>query len=163
MVERFFRDLTDPRIRRGLFRSVSQLTAAIEDYLAQHNQQPTPFIWPAGQHAQQQRAQHVAFGRCVGTAVVERTILDPILEQAGGLEEFDEVGHLPEGGHGGVGVPAQAHRAAVSLHGSHRSAADYGLAAGRSLWVKLPGSLFLCHRLQYQLLASPKLPSNCRI
>ena len=34
----------------------------------------------ASEHAEQQRAQHVALGRRVGTAVVERTILDPILE-----------------------------------------------------------------------------------
>ena len=47
MVERFFRDLTDKRIRRGVFRSGKELTAAIEDYIAQHNQQPKPFIWTA--------------------------------------------------------------------------------------------------------------------
>ena len=47
MVERFFRDLTDKRIRRGVFRGVSELTAAIEDYLAQHNRQAKPFIWTA--------------------------------------------------------------------------------------------------------------------
>ena len=47
MVERFFRDLTAKRIRRGVFRSVKELTAAIEDYIAQHNQQPKPFIWTA--------------------------------------------------------------------------------------------------------------------
>ena len=47
MVERFFRDLTNKRIRRGVFRSVKELTTAIEDYIAQHNQQPKPFIWTA--------------------------------------------------------------------------------------------------------------------
>ena len=47
MVERFFRDLTDKRIRRGVFRSVSELNAAIDDYLAVHNQHPKPFIWTA--------------------------------------------------------------------------------------------------------------------
>ena len=47
MVERFFRDLTDKQIRRGVFRSVSELTAAIDDYVAHHNQQPKPFIWTA--------------------------------------------------------------------------------------------------------------------
>ena len=68
----------------------------------------------AGEHAQQQRAPYVALGWLVGTAGVERTIPDPILEQAGGLEEFDEVGHLPASRQGGVGVPAPAPRAAVS-------------------------------------------------
>jgi transposase len=45
MVERFFRDLTENRLRRGIFRSVEDLIAAIEDYLAQHNKDPKPFIW----------------------------------------------------------------------------------------------------------------------
>lgn len=47
MVERFFRDLTTRRIRRGVFRSVAELIAAIEDYIRHHNQQPKPFIWTA--------------------------------------------------------------------------------------------------------------------
>ena len=47
MVERFFRDVTDQRIRRGVFRSVAELEHAISDYLAQHNRQPKPFIWTA--------------------------------------------------------------------------------------------------------------------
>ena len=38
MVERFFRDLTNKRIRRGVFRSVKELTTAIEDHIAQYNQ-----------------------------------------------------------------------------------------------------------------------------
>lgn len=47
MVERFFRDLTTQRIRRGVFRSVDELIAAIEDYIHNHNQHPKPFIWTA--------------------------------------------------------------------------------------------------------------------
>lgn len=47
MVERFFRDLTTRRLRRGIFQSVEALVAAIEDYLRQHNQAPKPFIWTA--------------------------------------------------------------------------------------------------------------------
>ena len=47
MVERFFRDLTENRVRRGVFRSVTELEQAITDYLEQHNQQPKPFIWTA--------------------------------------------------------------------------------------------------------------------
>lgn len=45
MVERFFRDLTQNRLRRGVFRSVGELIAAIEEYLARHNEAPKPFIW----------------------------------------------------------------------------------------------------------------------
>jgi hypothetical protein len=44
---RFFRDITENRIRRGVFRSVDELEAAIQDYLAKHNAKPKPFIWTA--------------------------------------------------------------------------------------------------------------------
>ncbi len=45
MVERFFRDITTERIRRGVFTSVPELIAAIDDYIAHHNIKPKPFIW----------------------------------------------------------------------------------------------------------------------
>lgn len=45
MVERFFRDLTVNRLRRGVFRSVGDLVAAIEEYLEHHNRNPKPYIW----------------------------------------------------------------------------------------------------------------------
>jgi transposase len=47
MVERFFRDLTAHRVRRGVFRSVPDLVTAIQDYVAHHNQAPKPFIGTA--------------------------------------------------------------------------------------------------------------------
>jgi transposase len=47
MVERFFRDITTKRIRRGVFPSVRNLVAAIKDYIAEHNLAPKPFIWTA--------------------------------------------------------------------------------------------------------------------
>ena len=47
MIERFFRDLTCNRVRRGVFHSVPELVAAIQGYIAQHNQQPKPFVWTA--------------------------------------------------------------------------------------------------------------------
>ena len=47
MVERFFRDLTVNRLRRGVFHSVPELVAALEKYMAQHNRAPKPFIWTA--------------------------------------------------------------------------------------------------------------------
>ena len=45
MVERFFRDITVNRLRLGVFTSVSELTAAIDEYIAHHNTNPKPFIW----------------------------------------------------------------------------------------------------------------------
>jgi transposase len=45
MVERFFRDLATERLRRGVFTSVPELIAAIDDYIAHHNTDPKPFIW----------------------------------------------------------------------------------------------------------------------
>jgi len=47
LVERFFRELTDKAIRRGVFPSVPHLIAAIEDYLVAHNADPKPFEWTA--------------------------------------------------------------------------------------------------------------------
>lgn len=47
MVERFFRDLTIDRLRRGVFRSVPELVSAIKHYVATHNKDPKPFIWTA--------------------------------------------------------------------------------------------------------------------
>jgi transposase len=45
MVERFFRDLTTERLRRGVFTSVPELVTAINEYVAHHNTEPKPFIW----------------------------------------------------------------------------------------------------------------------
>ena len=47
LVERWFRDLTDKRLRRGSFNSVADLIAAIEEYLAVHNENAKPFVWTA--------------------------------------------------------------------------------------------------------------------
>ncbi|MDO9603932.1 IS630 family transposase [Hydrogenophaga sp.] len=45
MVERFFRDISENRLRRGVFTSVPELVAAIDEYVAHHNTNPKPFIW----------------------------------------------------------------------------------------------------------------------
>jgi transposase len=45
MVERFFRDITTERLRRGVFTSVPELITAIDEYIAHHNINPKPFIW----------------------------------------------------------------------------------------------------------------------
>jgi transposase len=45
LVERFFAEITNKRIRRGAFGSVAELEAAILDYLDGHNADPKPFIW----------------------------------------------------------------------------------------------------------------------
>lgn len=47
MVERWFRDLTDKRIRRGVFRSVGELIEAITSYIEHHNDNPKSFVWTA--------------------------------------------------------------------------------------------------------------------
>jgi transposase len=47
LVERWFRDLTDKAIRRGVFHSVNDLITAIEAYLKASNDNPKPFIWTA--------------------------------------------------------------------------------------------------------------------
>jgi transposase len=47
LIERWFRDLTTRRLRRGSFASVADLIAAIRAYLAHHNQNPRVFVWSA--------------------------------------------------------------------------------------------------------------------
>jgi hypothetical protein len=45
VIERFFRDLDDKRVRHGVFRSVSELVDAVMSYIEEHNENPKPFIW----------------------------------------------------------------------------------------------------------------------
>ena len=47
LVERWFREITDKRIRRGTFDSVQELIQSIMDYIAGHNQNPQAFEWTA--------------------------------------------------------------------------------------------------------------------
>jgi transposase len=47
-VEGFFAKLTKRRLKRGVFRSVTDLQAAINRFLAEHNRQPKPFVWTKG-------------------------------------------------------------------------------------------------------------------
>ncbi len=47
LIERWFREITDKRIRRGTFRNVRALVAAITQYLDNHNQNPHVFVWSA--------------------------------------------------------------------------------------------------------------------
>ncbi len=47
LVERWFREITDKRIRRGTFGNVRVLVAAIKEYMENHNQNPRVFVWSA--------------------------------------------------------------------------------------------------------------------
>jgi transposase len=51
LVERWFRELTTKRIRRGIFRSVPDLVATIYAYIALNNADPRPFVWTASAEA----------------------------------------------------------------------------------------------------------------
>jgi hypothetical protein len=44
-VENFFSVITRRRIRRGVFKSITDLQAAINRYLTEHNENPKPFFW----------------------------------------------------------------------------------------------------------------------
>src|SRR6476620_10092563 len=69
LVERFFRELTDKALRRGVFLSVPDLIAKIEEYLNAHNAKGTTFIWTA---TAEQILVKVARGR-VALAKVNQT------------------------------------------------------------------------------------------
>ena len=46
-VERFFRDLTEKCLRRGVFHSVAEVQQAIRSYVDEHNRNPKPYLWTA--------------------------------------------------------------------------------------------------------------------
>jgi transposase len=46
-VERWFRDLTEKNLRRGIFQSVPDLIDSIETYLHATNTDPKPYVWTA--------------------------------------------------------------------------------------------------------------------
>ena len=45
VIERWFRELTEKRLRRGVFRSVRALKQAINDFIKHHNEAPNPLVW----------------------------------------------------------------------------------------------------------------------
>ncbi len=51
LVERWFRELTEKRLRRGAFGSVEQLQEAIQEFLDAYNENPRPFVWTASVNA----------------------------------------------------------------------------------------------------------------
>ena len=60
LVERWFRELTDKAIRRGVFHSVPDLIAKIEEYVNAHNAKGSTFVWTA---TAEQILEKVARGR----------------------------------------------------------------------------------------------------
>jgi len=45
LVERWFGEITCKRIRRGVFKSVPELIAAIDEFILVNNKNPKPFVW----------------------------------------------------------------------------------------------------------------------
>jgi len=45
LVERWFAEITRKRIRRGVFKSVPELVAVIDEFIRLNNQNPKPFVW----------------------------------------------------------------------------------------------------------------------
>ena len=58
LVERFFAEITDKRIRRGTFRSVGELVRAIMDYIRCRNRSPRPFVWTASARSIAGKVRH---------------------------------------------------------------------------------------------------------
>jgi hypothetical protein len=50
-VEGFFATLTKRRLKRGVFKGIADLQAAIKRFLDEHNESPKPFVWTADPHA----------------------------------------------------------------------------------------------------------------
>ncbi|MBA3312158.1 MAG: IS630 family transposase [Planctomycetaceae bacterium] len=47
LIERWFREITEKCIRRGVFQNVPQLIETIMAYVADHNRDPRSFVWTA--------------------------------------------------------------------------------------------------------------------
>ena len=47
LVERFFAEITDKAIRRGVFKNVRELEAAIRTFIETRNRNPRPYVWTA--------------------------------------------------------------------------------------------------------------------
>jgi len=47
LIERWFREITTKRLRRGTFHNVAQLIEAIVSFIKEHNSNPRPFTWTA--------------------------------------------------------------------------------------------------------------------
>ncbi len=45
LVERWFAELTNKQLRRGVHRGVRELEAAIREFIDAHHEAPTPFVW----------------------------------------------------------------------------------------------------------------------
>ena len=66
LVERWFAEITNKRIRRGVFPSVRELEAAIREYITVHNEDPKPFVWV--RTADEILASIARFAQCTPTA-----------------------------------------------------------------------------------------------
>ena len=58
LVERFFAEITDKRIRRGTFRRVGELVRAILDYIRRRNRSPQPLVWTAAARSIARKVRH---------------------------------------------------------------------------------------------------------
>jgi transposase len=58
LVERWFGEITRKRLRRGVFQSVPDLVAAIEDYIRLNNEEPKPFVWTKNVDAILEKVAH---------------------------------------------------------------------------------------------------------
>ena len=90
-VEGFFAKLTRRRLKRGVFRSIVELQAAIHRFIAETNGNPKPFVWTADPNrviAAVQRGKHDRINPlAVGTARAVPTRIDT------DLDESPSVGH----------------------------------------------------------------------
>ena len=72
LVERWFAEITDKSIRRGIFRSVKDLENAIREYIDTYNEDPKPFVWTGngGRDSRQHCPFCQAHPRCRPTVMI---------------------------------------------------------------------------------------------
>jgi hypothetical protein len=62
LVERLFAEIKRQQIRRGAFKSVAELEAAIETWLVERNTNPKPLKWTAKANTIEECTQHAGAG-----------------------------------------------------------------------------------------------------
>ena len=116
----------------------------------------------ATQHAAQDGAQNLSFGRSVGADVTQRALLDKLLPDSTGLQKLQEVSQHPVRTDAGIFLPLHLHR---SAHGLDPVWCRVVQRRPFLLTRRVNGLRLVClaHPAHYRPLRRPRAPLNCRI
>ncbi len=113
MVERVFRDITTERLRRDVFTSAPELVAPLEQYIAEHNANPKPFIWTKS-----------------ARDILQKTIRANVRLRSKQTEALHQVSSLAHPGH----PTGQTATKEIALHGSPANRRSSGAGLLLTCW-----------------------------